>query len=233
MMIVATAVPIPGQRCLLEPIPEIFEAAGYLRAGVAAISAGRLDEAEASIRKADIPAIRIWTEALWGSAPTWTLPSRPLRPSLVSSTRVAHRMPDRRGRQSLILRDGYHCRFCGIPVIRTEVRARLKKLLPLAVRWGRSNASQHAAFQAMWLQYDHLVPHARGGDNSLENMVITCAPCNYARMNYTLDEVGLQNPLGRPARQSEWDGLERVLSIPRLARTSAAMGPSLDPSATA
>jgi len=33
--------------------------------------------------------------------------------------------------------------------------------------------------------------HSRGGDNSFENMVITCAPCNYARMEFTLEELGL------------------------------------------
>lgn len=66
----------------------------------------------------------------------------------------------------------------------------------------------------MWLQYDHIVPHARGGDNSIGNVVVTCAPCNYARMDYTLDELGLENPLSREPRQSNWDGLERVLSVP-------------------
>lgn len=123
-------------------------------------------------------------------------------------------MPDKAALRAVVWRDGHHCRFCGIPVIRSEVRNHLRKLLPEAVRWGRSNASQHTAFQAMWLQYDHIVPHARGGDNSIGNVVVTCAPCNYARMDYTLDELGLENPLSREPRRSNWDGLERVLSVP-------------------
>ena len=82
---------------------------------------------------------------------------------------------------------------------------------PEALPWGKTNSSQHAAFQAIWLQYDHVLPHARGGDNSHANVVIACAPCNFARMNYTLEEVGLSNPLSREPSYSGWDGLERFI----------------------
>jgi len=68
---------------------------------------------------------------------------------------------------------------------------------------------QHAAFQAMCVQYDHLLAHARGGANDLENMLITCAPCNYCRAEYTFAEVGLLDPLRRKPFSSTWDGLER------------------------
>ena len=61
----------------------------------------------------------------------------------------------------------------------------------------------------MWLQYDHLLPHARGGGSDLDNLLITCAPCNYARWNYTLAEVGLLDPRTRERVRSTWDGLER------------------------
>jgi len=74
---------------------------------------------------------------------------------------------------------------------------------------GRTNASQHRAFQALWVQYDHLLPHARGGDNSLDNMVITCAPCNFGRGDYTLEKMGLNDPRTRDPVRSTWDGLER------------------------
>ncbi len=70
---------------------------------------------------------------------------------------------------------------------------------PTALSWGRTNQTRHAAFQAMWLQYDHLPPHARGGDNGLDNVIITCAPCNCARVNYTVAEVGRRS--GDPGGQ--------------------------------
>jgi 5-methylcytosine-specific restriction endonuclease McrA len=64
----------------------------------------------------------------------------------------------------------------------------------------------------MWLQYDHLVPHAKGGNNDLENVVVTCAPCNFCRMEYTLEEVGISDPRERTPISSSWDGLERLLA---------------------
>lgn len=115
-------------------------------------------------------------------------------------------------KNQLHLRDGYHCRFCGIPLIRKEIRAQLATLYPQALSWGRTNIEQHAAFQAMWAQYDHILPHARGGNNDIDNLVVTCAPCNFGRMNFTLDEVGLLDPRKCEPYQSKWDGLEQLLS---------------------
>lgn len=63
----------------------------------------------------------------------------------------------------------------------------------------------------MWLQYDHIVPHSRGGDNDISNMVITCAPCNYGRMDYLVEEVGIIHPDRRERLTSDWDGLEKVM----------------------
>jgi 5-methylcytosine-specific restriction endonuclease McrA len=80
--------------------------------------------------------------------------------------------------------------------------------------WGRTNMTQHAAFQAMWAQYDHVLPYARGGNSTLDNMIVTCAPCNFGRMNYILEEVGLADPRGREPIGSKWDGLERLLQDP-------------------
>lgn len=46
-------------------------------------------------------------------------------------------------------------------------------------------------------------------NHSLGNLVVTCAPCNDGRMQYTLEEAGLQCPLKRPPRQTGWTGLEQ------------------------
>jgi 5-methylcytosine-specific restriction endonuclease McrA len=120
-------------------------------------------------------------------------------------------MPGADIKRALIERDGHHCRFCRIPVIRTEIRQRIHKLYPESLPWGRSNTEQHSAFQALWLQYDHILPHARGGESTLDNMVVTCAGCNYSRMEYTLEETGLSDPRMRPPIRSTWDGLERFV----------------------
>ena len=77
--------------------------------------------------------------------------------------------------------------------------------------WGRTNASQHAAFQCFWLQFDHVLPHSRGGRTDLDNLVITCGPCNFGRVERALEEVGLIDPRTRSVEQTNWDGLERFI----------------------
>jgi hypothetical protein len=42
--------------------------------------------------------------------------------------------------------------------------------------------------------------------------VVTCAPCNYARVDCTLEEAMLSDPRERQPIQSLWDGLERFSS---------------------
>lgn len=63
----------------------------------------------------------------------------------------------------------------------------------------------------MWLQYDHVLPHARGGNNDLSNVVITCAPCNFGRMDKLMEEIGVIDPRTRKAVDTDWDGLERLI----------------------
>jgi hypothetical protein len=200
-----------NRNCFREPIPEVADAARYLDAAVSAHLAARPDEASELIRRADMPAIRDWTESIWGkSSPYVCCESVPGLAALVPrDIRVADRMPTADRMRALLSRDHYHCRFCGIPVIRKEIRQRIVKTYPQSAPWGRRNIEQHAALQAMWAQYDHVLPHSKGGDSSLENMVIACAPCNFGRMEFALEEVGLNDPRSRDPIQSIWDGLER------------------------
>lgn len=199
------------RRCLRPPIPEIADAANLLDEAVTAHLAGRSAVAEELFRRVDLPVLREWTESLWGANSPHVKPrSMPnAAPHLPKDQRVPLRMPNTAEKRLLHERDGYHCRFCGIPVIRMEIRKRIRQAYPNALSWGSTNVTQHAAFQLMWLQYDHVLPHARGGNNDLDNIVITCAPCNYGRMNWTLEEVGLLDPRTQAIARSDWDGLER------------------------
>jgi hypothetical protein len=199
--------------CFREPIPEIAVAAQHLDAAVSAHLAGDAALADQLIRRADLPALRDWTESILGKkSPCVQLFSS--APEQSVKDRVTLRMPTAHEKRQLHLRDGYHCRFCGIPVIRSAIRTRIMRAYPNALGWGKRNKERHAAFFTMWAQYDHLVPHAKGGTNSLSNIVVTCAACNYGRGSYTLAEVGLSNPLERAALQSTWDGLERFSQAP-------------------
>ncbi len=196
------------RHCFLSPPKEAFDAADLLSQAVDAHLAGDVTTANSLIRQADSPILRDWTESIWGRGSPH-IQASVQTVSLPLAERIAIRMPDAAEKAALHRRDGYHCRFCGLPVIRSEVRKKIHKAYPDALPWGRTNQSQHAAFQAMWAQYDHLVPHSRGGNNAADNMVVTCAPCNFGRMDFLLDEVDLANPFARDPVISGWDGLER------------------------
>ena len=119
------------------------------------------------------------------------------------------RAPIKKHRLEIIDRDGYNCRFCGIPVIPPEIRKAITAAYPDSAYWGRKNLDQHAALQCLWLQFDHILPHCWGGESTPDNVVITCAPCNFGRMNKRLEEVGLIDPRERPVYKTSWDGLVR------------------------
>lgn len=105
-------------------------------------------------------------------------------------------------------RDSYYCRFYKTPVIWAKVRIAIRKQYSKAVPWEGTNATQHAAFQCMWAQYDHILPHARGGRSDLENVYLTCSACNFGRGNYLLKDFDLLHPSLHAPRQGSWDKLE-------------------------
>ena len=151
--------PPVGRTCFREPIPEIARCAQLLDDAVSAHLADNRSVATALIRQANMTVVRDWCESLWGKKSGYVhyghVPDAPA--FLPDHGRSTNRMPTAETKNRLIERDGHHCRFCGIPVIRREVRERIRRTYPEAKLWGRTNAEQHAAFQTMWLQFDHLV----------------------------------------------------------------------------
>jgi hypothetical protein len=196
------------RQSLSEPIAQLKDAARYLDAAVSAHLQGKAAIAEELFRLADMPEIRTWTKSIWANSEVHVR-FRSSEPTLARELRAKERMPSLSEKAQVHQRDGFHCRFCGMPVVRSATRKLIHQTYPQAVIWGSKEVQQHAAFQAMWAQYDHVVPHARGGTNDLENLVLTCAPCNFGRAGYTLQEVAVTDPRTRLPVQSQWDGLER------------------------
>jgi hypothetical protein len=203
--------------CLRPPIPEIAVAAGLLNDAVTAHLDGRFSEAVRLIEQANMRPIMEWSWSLAGKFSEYNSPRFRLGKSseVPAAQREKIRMPSSEYKRMLHDRFGYHCCFCGTPVIRKEVRNRLLSLYPDAIPWhGEKELAKHAAIYVMVAQYDHVVPHSRGGRNDLENIILTCLPCNYGRMNFTLEEMGLFDPRKRNPVEcvfSGWDGLERLL----------------------
>ena len=143
-----------GQRilrnCFREPIAEVYDAARFLDAAVSAHLAEQTEVAKRLFVLANTETVWNWTDSIWGANSPYVNVQR--LPLGNNRNVEKERMPTSAQRALLHERDGYHCRFCGLPVIRPEVRKKIVSTYPVEVPWGRTNTSQHAAFQAMWAQ---------------------------------------------------------------------------------
>lgn len=202
-----------------EPPEVVFLAARLLSDAIDAHLAGNSIHADALIRAADRPEIGEWLDPIWlrQSALTKATHIESSPATIPKELRDRNRMPGSDMKRALIARDGHHCQFCGMPVIRAEVRKEICRLYPDAARWtSRKETDQHRGLQVLWLQYDHLLVHSRGGATNLENMVVACVACNFGRDKYTLEEMRFTNPRTHPRKPKwfgaiDWDGLERIL----------------------
>ncbi len=202
---------------LCTPIPEIFVAARRLSDAVDAHLGGDFENASRLLREADCPKVWAYIDAGWGKgarARYAFVEVAGAPPLLLKPDRPTPRMPTSITKAAVKLRDKMHCRFCGMPVIDAAIRMAIVSCYPDVVGWPRTDVGKHAAFTCMWLQYDHVLPNSRGGDSSLENIVLTCAACNFGRMETTLEEGRLAHPLQANPQivwsgYKDWDGLER------------------------
>lgn len=201
---------VTQKRCFREPISEIFDAARYMDAAVSAHLVGERDLATKLLILANNPKVRDWTDSIWGRNSKYISVIKISNPKLLKT--FSARMPTTSQMRDLHIRDGFHCRYCTLPVIRSEIRKKIIAAYPKSISWGKTNQTQHAGFQAMWAQYDHVIPHSHGGTNELDNLVVSCSACNYGKMSYTIQELNLSDPRLFPPHKSNWDGLERFTS---------------------
>ncbi len=208
------------RECFAPPTPEILEAAHLLDEAVDAHLQGNFTLARSLLKRADDPRIGAWLDSIWlgGNTPIRAIrKAEGLPPVLPRELRHQPRDAPQAMKKALVARDGHHCRFCRMPLVRAEVRKELSRLYPGEARWASTlTQDQHRGLQVLWLQYDHVVVHSRGGETTMENIVVACAACNYGRDRYMLAEVGFLDPrehIRRPEWQGRlhWDGLERIL----------------------
>lgn len=205
------------RRSCLPPLDEHYHATSLLSRAVNEHLSGNADIAESLILEADIPKLHEWSEALWGGKKALTEEEfryihrkrkDPEKPSVVEK-RLSRTIPIAMKRD-LIQRDGYHCKFCSLPLIGRAALKVLRDAYPNAIRWGSANREKHSALYTMAIEYDHILPHCLGGENTLDNLVVACGPCNCARWDCTIAEYGLLDPRDFPPVQSDWDGLSRL-----------------------
>lgn len=212
------------RRFIKEPISEVHEAIRALVDAADAHIERDFDTAAAKFKEANCPITWEWLNNAWTGVRKNVVFWNPESDS--ECVPKSQRDPDRAIKSSVkkavLERDGYRCRYCGLPVVHADIRKIAHGLYPSAVPWNlRKPAEQHAAFQVCWLQYDHVKPHSHGGMSSLENVVISCALCNFGKDRYTLKQLDIEDPRLREPVPSDFDGLERLRgSGPPKIRTS-------------
>lgn len=214
-------------RSIKQPIAPIEVACRNLSLAVDAHLDGRLADAAAHFVAADCPEVWAWVNPAWSRADLNVQEKAPENDTRVVgwTLRDPIRHPVPAVRAEVLARDGYRCRYCGIPVVSADIRKLAHRLYPDAVRWGGNDpAKQHAGFQCLWLQYDHVVPHSHGGRSTSDNVVIRCALCNFGKDRFTLRQLGIDDPRAHQPQPFEWDGLERFrgagIGLPRIRRAS-------------
>lgn len=115
--------------------------------------------------------------------------------------------------RDLFARDGYRCRYCGVRVVPATVTKRMQSIVGRDHfdATSRSNRARHGIKLAFSAALDHVLPHSRGGRTDADNLVTACWACNYGKAEFTLAEMGLNDPREREPNIDDWNGLTDVL----------------------
>ena len=110
------------------------------------------------------------------AVPSQTLTSSPVAESVGSD--VNDRLPGRCCSHcgNLSEFDSTYCRMCG-----TNLDQSRSRFIPTEVKqavWNRDRGQCVKCSRTENLHYDHIIPFAKGGANSIENIQVMCAPCN-------------------------------------------------------
>jgi len=98
----------------------------------------------------------------------------------------------------LFARDNYKCRYCSDPVISKKVFKEANSVigssfLPL----GRTNLTRSGFYLMFVATLDHVTPWSLGGKTDESNLVTSCWSCNYGKANFTVEQIGLRNPINK------------------------------------
>lgn len=128
--------------------------------------------------------------------------------------------PSKKEELEVIESQGFHCQYCGIRLVHNDQFLKLQKIVGYtalpnrsALRGKMKNLDIHGLWVLTRATVDHIDPMSNGSEdpNRRENLVACCWPCNYAKFNFTLDELRLDHPRTRDHKVSQWKGLTDLL----------------------
>lgn len=134
-------------------------------------------------------------------------------PAVPIADRDLLRSPQRFAK-AVFARDGYRCRYCGVRLVPAEVLKGFGRAVGSdTFATAGTNLQRHGVALAFRAIADHVTPWTRGGRTDMENLVSACWSCNYGKADFTVDQIGLEDPRSRPIGTPDgWDGLTSRLA---------------------
>jgi hypothetical protein len=116
--------------------------------------------------------------------------------------------------RKLFARDNYACRYCTDPVIPKKVFEKAQSLigstdLPL----GRTNLTRSGFYLMFVATLDHVIPWSLGGRTDESNLVSSCWSCNYGKANFTVEQIGIENPFNSTLEPDPQNRVAGLLNI--------------------
>jgi hypothetical protein len=158
-------------------------------------ASGKVETAQSCIRGSRELEMRIWYDTHAQNTSKWRYmvidkaPPEPILPldPLKSFTKFE---------TELFARDGFRCRYCDDPVLPKKVFEKLQyQVGDIDLPLGRTNLTRSGFYLMFVATLDHVLPWSLGGRTDSSNLVTCCWSCNYGKANYTVEQLGLSNPL--------------------------------------
>ena len=204
--------------CILEPSAELRAGAELVRSAVEAAVGGKLIAARELldalrgevVNEHWVLGRRVVADAMTvagvADARRSALPHEPAPPLKRRARDTAETL-----KRTVFTRDGYHCRYCEIPLIDKRARVWLTNQFPDTFFYRSKVTGEHHPFAAaLTASHDHVVPIQRGGADVAANLVTACRPCQFLKGARTIESLGVADPRARPPL-SGWDGGVRLL----------------------
>jgi len=104
-------------------------------------------------------------------------------------------------------RDGFVDRYTGCRLVYPPVLRVISVVMPAEFPFHPAWKTDvtHSSYWEVGATVDHLIPVSRGGADNPSNLVTTSMARNYAKMNWTLEELGWT--LHPPGDIRAWDGM--------------------------
>jgi 5-methylcytosine-specific restriction endonuclease McrA len=122
--------------------------------------------------------------------------------------------PDGTLPRQVYARDSYRCRYCGLDLFAIPAFKRFQRNVgPEVFPISKTHRNKDSAGACLVFRpvADHVEPWSRGGRTDLDNLVTACWPCNFGKMEYTVEELGISDPRTRSPVATGWDGLRTPL----------------------